>query len=191
MLACLCCRAEWCRSALSESDSENDGNPYRSVITLGAEARPVSILFDDVSLSDSLEDDVYYDHFVVAPRQSAQQCTVMLRIARQEANEALIGPVTEQQLESITLTYEQAIGASEGSLKRKMIREYDRVLARFGPVACSERASADALQLARCEQLPHDERCQAYRKAIRATIATKKALKKEYNGYLLQTRARH
>ena len=186
MLSCLVCRSECCR-ALSESDSADDGNPYLSVVQL--DAHSVAIHFD-YSVSDSLEDDVYYDEFIVHPRQSALQCIKMLDIARKEANDVLEGPVDTQQLERVALMYEQAIGASVDTLKRKIIREYDRVMARFGPSPVAERESRQALEVAQDELADHDTRCQAYRRAIRATSvsARKAALKKEYNAYLMKSR---
>lgn len=193
MLACLVCRCD-CNRALSESDSEDNGNPYRSLISLDPleQQQQVAVLFDDISRSDSLEDDTYYDEFIVLPRQNAQQCVKLLEIARKESNDALIGPVDTQQQERIALTYEQAIGAAGGSLKRKIIREYDRVLAHFPVSEKAERDSRAAHDTAMIEQLDQETRCQAYRLAIRATsvLATKRALKKEYNAYLMRTRAR-
>ncbi len=188
MLAFMCCRGELCRAA-SESDSENDGNPYRAQVQL-EDGALVDIRFAALDQSDSLDDADYYEQYgggVYNP----QQCTTLLEMARREANDALVGPPTEEQLRHITLCYEAAIGAADLLLKRRLIREYDSVRARHQACVEAEQQCAGALVIARSNLRDEASRRDAYRRAIRSTSRAdhKKALKKEYNAYARQTRA--
>lgn len=166
----------------------------------GTRLSTIRVDFDFESLSDSVEDDRYYDDYVINKysnyienndKRIFQACR-MLETARNTVNTCTkLENWDESKVGVICMCYESSIGtldSQQSTLKRKIIKEYESVKSRV-PANCLQDSKIeieDLLGNARRVDVCSEDRKKSYRIAIKLTVnmEVKKRLKKEYNEFL-------